>query len=85
MLVAYVRPATHRMVCACAALNSMYGAVLQGFKSVDVAVLWPKGYTQFHGQHFAIPPCCPTCLVRHRVLQLNHPQHAGCSDLNGCS
>ena len=20
----------------------------QGFRSVDVAVLWPKGYTQFH-------------------------------------
>ena len=27
---------------------------LQGFKSVDVAVLWPKGYTQFHGAQPAL-------------------------------
>lgn len=24
--------------------------LLQGFRSVDVAVLWPKGYTQFHSE-----------------------------------
>lgn len=39
--------------CAFAAFNTMLG-LPQGFKSVDVAVLWPKGYTQFHGWHFTV-------------------------------
>jgi hypothetical protein len=57
----------------------MPSAALQGFKSVDVAVLWPKGYTQFHGQHSAVGSVARLASCAIVSCSPNQLQHAGCA------
>ena len=79
MHVAAVQAAVTRHV----GVMSAFRPHLQGFRTVDLAVLWPKGYTQFHSAHMHPPlpehhPLTGHPLpLRRRICCLPGSSHAG--------